>query len=217
MVRRSKERSIGEALLAVGLAVGLGLGLGCNRHEASAEPGASAAVCSNPADDCNDMFGGSTVRQHSEQAATYAELSQGCPYAPEDVPPLDSLHDRSIPEFDASRSRRSNMHRANERLEDIDLHAHMMGVQGQLFACVDLAACYEDGAALPGEGELNFDFELYPDGRVVAVSVSPSPGLDHPSVVACARKTMSRHRFPRYDGGQMMINYSVTIEDVPGA
>jgi hypothetical protein len=211
MTRRSKGRSIGVVLLAVGL----GLGLGC-RHEASAEPGASAASC-NAADDCNALFGGSTVRQHSEQAGTFAELSHGCPHAPHEVPPLESLDDGSIPEFNASRSRVSNMHRADERLDDIDLHAHMMGMQGQLFACVDLAACYEDGAALPGEGELDFDFELYPDGRVVAVSVSPSPGLDHPSVVACARRTMAGHRFPRYDGGQMMVNYSVTIEEVPGA
>ncbi len=212
MARWSKGRSIG----GVWLAALLGLGQGCNRHEASAEPGTSAAAC-NPADDCNDLIGGSTVRQHSDQAASFAALSQGCPHAPEDVPPLASLEDGSIPEFNAKRSRLSNMHRANERLEDIDLHAHMMGMQVQLFACVDLAACYEDGAELSGEGELDFDFELYPDGRVVAVSVRPSPGLDHPSVVACARRTMASHRFPRYDGGQMMINYSVTIEAVPDA
>jgi hypothetical protein len=211
MAWRSKGRSIGGVLLAVGLALG-----GCNRQAASAEPGASAADC-NPADDCNDLLGGSTVRQHSDQAATFAALSGGCPHAPEDVPPLASLDDGSIPQFNASRSRVSNMNRGDERLQDIDLHAHMMDMQAQLFACVDLAACYEDGAALPGEGELEFDFELYPDGRVIAVSVSPSPGLDHPSVVACARSTMASHRFPRYDGGQMMINYRVTIEDVPGA
>jgi hypothetical protein len=210
MVAWSVGRSVGGALLAVGL----GLALGCNRHEASAEPGGGAADC-NPADDCNDMFGGSTVRQHSDQAATFAELSQGCPYAPEDVPPLESLDDGSIPEFKASRSRRSNMHKGDEFLQDIDLHAHMMGMQGELFACVDLAACYEDGAALSGQGDLDFDFELHPDGHVVAVSVRPSSGLDHLSVVACARRTLARYRFPRYDGGQLMINYTVTIEDVP--
>lgn len=211
MIGLSERRSIGGALLVAGL----GLGLGCKRDEASAEPGSGVADC-NPADDCNDMFGGSTVRQHSDRAATFAELSHGCPHAPKDVPPLESLDDGSIPQFSASRSRRSNMHRGDERLQDIDLHAHMMGMQGELFACVDLAACYDDGAKLSGQGDLDFDFELHPDGHVVAVSVRPSPGLDHPSVVACARRAMQRYRFPRFDGGQLMINYTVTIEAVPG-
>lgn len=207
-----RGRAIGGAVLAVAL----GPWLGCNRHEASAEPGSGVDDC-NPADDCNDMFGGSTVRQHSDQAASFAELSEGCPYAPEDVPPIESLDDGSIPEFNASRSRRSNMYRGDEFLQDIDLHAHMLGMQGELFACVDLAACYEDGAKLSGQGDLDFAFELHPDGRVVAVSVSPSPGLDHPSVIACARRTLLRYRFPRYDGGQLMIDYTVTIEAVPDA
>lgn len=194
------------------LAALLGASSACNRQQASAEP-AEPAEC-NPADDCNALFGGSTVRQHSERAATFGELSQGCPYAPKDVPPLASLDDGSIPEFDAARSRVSNMHRGDERLQDIDLHAHMMGMQPQLFTCVDLAACYKSGAKLSGAGDLEFDFELYPDGHVVAVSVRPSPGLDHPSVVACARRTLARYRFPAYDGGQLMINYTVTIEAV---
>jgi len=202
-------RSGGRSIVAAWLVAGLG----CQRRETTTPPEETATHC-NPADDCNDMFGGSTVRQHSDAAATVAELSHGCPYAPRDVPSLASLDDRSIPEFDASRSRSSNMHRGDEFLQDIDLHAHMMGIHGELFGCVDLAMCYRDGAELSGQGELEFDFELHPDGHVVAVSVEPSPGLDHRSVVACARRALARHRFPRYDGGQMMINYTVTIEAV---
>lgn len=216
MVLAMTARSVGRSNGGAWLAAGLGLVLACNRHGGTAEPGSTAAEC-NPADDCNDLFedlGGSTVRQHSDRAATFAALSHGCPHAPGDVPPLESLDDGSIPEFDRARGRRSNMHRGNEFLQDIDLHAHMMGMQGDLFACVDLAACYEDGAGLTGQGELDFDFELHPDGHVVAVSVRPSAGLDHPSVIACARRTLAGYRFPRYDGGQMMINYTVTIEEV---
>jgi hypothetical protein len=210
MMAWSVGRSVGGALLAVGL----GLGLGCNRHEASVEPRASADC--NPADDCNDLLRDSTVRQHSDQAATFVELSQGCPYAPDDVPPLESLDDGSIPEINRARSRRSNMNRGSQFLQDIDLHEHMLGMQGDLFACVDLASCYEDGAELSGYGELDFDFELHPDGYVVAVSVKPSSGLAHPSIVACARRTLASYRFPRYNGGQMFLNYTVTMEEVPG-
>jgi hypothetical protein len=194
------------------------LGLGCNRgQEETVSPDIDLSDC-NPADDCNDMFRGETVRDHSEQAGTFVELSPGeCPYAPDEVPSPESLVDVKVPEFDAARQRASNMHKGDQRLQDIDLHAHMMGMQPQIFACIDLAACYEDGAELPGAGDLDFDFELHPDGHVAAVSVRASPGLDHPSVVACARQAMYEYRFPSYDGGQMMVEYTMTIEEVPGA
>lgn len=193
--------------------------VGCNRTHGSTEvPQAWVEDCNPLDEDCDDLFAGSTVRQHSEQAASYAELSTGvCPYDPDQVPAPDSLVDARVPEFDAARNRASNMQRGNERLQDIDLHEHMMGMQGQIFACVDLVACYEDGAELDGAGDLDFDFELRPDGRVAAVSVEASPGLDHPSVVACARQAMFDYRFPSYDGGQMMIEYTMTIEEVPDA
>ncbi|MCX4247152.1 hypothetical protein [Paraliomyxa miuraensis] len=199
-------RGKGGAWLPMALLVALG----CKQAEPTAAPGPEC----NAADDCNDMFGGSTVREHSDRAATFAEVSGGCPHAPEDVPPLETLERGALPEFDASRDRASNMNRGDERLQDIDLHASMMTMQPRIFACVDLASCYEDGAKLSGNGELEFDFELRPNGTVAAVSVHASPGLDHPSVVACARRTMAEHRFPGYDGGQMMINYVMTIEAV---
>ena len=47
--------------------------------------------------------------------------------------------------------------------------------------------------------------------------MKPSPGLAHPSIVACARRTLASYRFPAYDGGQMFVNYTVTIEEVPDA
>ena len=201
--------------LVVLVFVGGALG-GCNRQQepATVEPSSGVDDSCNPADDCNDLFESSTVRQHSEAAASYAELPEGCPYLPHEVPAVDALVDDTIPEFNAGRNRASNMNRGNERLQDVDLHQHLMGMQGQIFACVDLAACYEDGAQLSGGGELDFDFELNPNGRVAAVSVQPSPGLDHPSVVACARQAMYDYRFPSYDGGQMMIEYRMTIEEV---
>lgn len=207
MGRSRGGRGVGAGVLVAGVA----MGLGCHRREPTAEP--EVEPCDSVAG-CDEPDLGTTVRQHSEQAGTFVEVSAGCPYAPDDVPPVASLDDRSIPEFDAARDRPSNLLRGEERLQDIDLHAIMMGLQPQLFACVDLAACYEDGAKLSGSGELEFDFELSPDGSVAAISVHPSPGLDHPSVIGCARRTVARHRFPSYDGGQMMVSYRMTIEAV---
>lgn len=191
------------------------LGAGCQaRRGASAEP--TARTSADPGhDDLGHLFEDETIRSHSPQAGTYAELSEGCPYAPDEVPSIDALADPAIPEFNRRRARRTNMHRGHERIHDIDLHAHMLGMQGQIFECVDVAACYDDGTALRGDGDLLFDFELLPSGKVAAVSVQASEGLDHPSVVACARQTMYEYRFPKYDGGQMMVEYVMTIEEVP--
>ena len=44
-------------------------------------------------------------------------------------------------------------------------------MQGRLFECLDLAACYSEDVL--STGELDFRFELEPDGRVSAVSVKP--------------------------------------------
>ncbi|MCA9710866.1 MAG: hypothetical protein KDK70_33800 [Myxococcales bacterium] len=203
--------------MVAAVALGLGGAAACNRHEPSVAPTASGPEDCNAADDCNDFLQGSTIRQHSEQAGSFATLSEGCPYPPDEVPDPKTLVDRRVPEFNAARSRASNMHRGEERLQEIDIHAHMMGMQPQIFACVDLASCYEDGAKLSGWGDLELSFELHPDGHVAAVSVHASPGLDHPSVVACTRQAMYEYRFPSYDGGQMMVEYTVTIEEVPDA
>lgn len=197
---------------SVVLGVGLLLGLGCGRRSSTEIPQADTSC--NPADDCNDLIG-STVRDHSEQAGTFAALSTGCPHAPDQVPPLETLA-QGVPEFNRARNRASNMNRGEGRLEEIDLHEHLMAMQPQIFACIDRAACYEGGAELPGYGDLEFELELRPDGHVAAVSVKASPGLDHPSVVACARRTLFEFPFPTYDGGQMMLEYTMTIDEVPG-
>lgn len=194
------------------------LGWGCNRwQDETVSPMDSLSDDCDPVDDCDGLFRSTTIREHSAQAGTFAPVNEGCPYAPDEVPTPESLVDHGVPEFNEARHRASNMHKGEDRLQDIDLHAHMMGMQSQIFACVDLASCYEDGAELPGSGDLAFDFELHPDGHVAAVSVKASPGLDHPSVVACARQSMFEYRFPRYDGGHMMVEYTMTIEEVPGA
>ena len=155
---------------------------------------------------------GSTIRQHSDQSGTMSEGEFGvCPLPPGEVPPLEALDSSSIPEFDGRRSRKTN-HRAGEgRLQDIDIHERMMGVQGLIFECIDLAACYEGGEGLSG-GDLDFRFELSPAGKVMAVSVTASTELAHPGVVDCARRSLYEFEFPSYDGGSMMVSYSMQIE-----
>jgi hypothetical protein len=84
-------------------------------------------------------------------------------------------------------------------------------MQGQLFDCLDLAACYSED--LISTGEMDFQFELEPNGRVSAVSVEPSAELDQPVVRACARRSVYETQFPAWRGARMVVSYRVEIDE----
>jgi hypothetical protein len=200
----------------IGFALGLVVQVGCDKRSDAPDPCAGGGCESEACPLCDLEADGagptSTVRQHSDRNGTMSEGLLGeCPLTEEEVPPLAALDSSSIPEFDQKRSRRSNMNAGDRALEEIDLHEHMMGMQSRIFECIDLAACYEGGEAL-GSGDLDFRFELAPTGKVMAVSVTPSEGLAHPGVVHCARRSLYELKFPSYDGGSIMVSYSMQIE-----
>lgn len=189
---------------------------GCHgRASATSDPCANGGCDVTPCElgvcEDDDPFSGGTITQHSNAAGSYDEnLSATCPFAPEEIPEWETLIDDStIPEFDQRRARKSNMKAANSFLQDHELHEHLLGVQGSLFECLDIAACYD--AEIAATGELDFEFWLEPDGRVSAVSVTPSEELDQPVVRACARKSVFSARFPSWNGGGMLVSYSVEI------
>ncbi len=139
-------------------------------------------------------------------------LSAECPFPQSEIPPIEVLLDDSnIPEYRRSRKRRDNHAEGQAFLQDHELHEHLLSVQGDLFECLDLAACYDLEAA--GTGALDFQFELEPTGEVSAVSVLPSDALDQPIVRACARRSVYQSRFPSWSGSRMVVDYSVEISE----
>jgi hypothetical protein len=151
-------------------------------------------------------------RDHSPLAGTFAEGESACPYPEGKVPPKEKLaDDRDIPEFNRGRARGSNYLAKNARVQDIDLHEQLMGVQGRIFECIDLLQCYDDGAEDFPAGELEFQFELEPSGKVSAVSVKPSEGLEDPIVRACARRSLYEYAFPAWNGARMVVSYRIEI------
>ncbi len=203
-----------------GLLIGLGVVavLGC-RREATTTPdpcegGDCQTQCEFGPPPCWNPFEDKTITSHSPIAGTFRDdLNATCPFPPEEVPPLEALLDDSaIPEFDRGRGRSTNYSSGNEYLQDYELHRHLLGVQGALFECLDLAACYPEGESI-GTGELEFRFELEPTGRVSAVSVQPSPELDRPIVRACARRSLYEFKFPSWKGARMVVDYRVQIEE----
>jgi len=211
----------------VGLAIAgaaMLLVVGCHKNPRSA---AAFDVCANGACEatttcefaaCHDEHAPtktkvkeSTITSHSPNAAVFNDRERAtCPVAKSDLPPIETLVDDSdIPEYNRARTRRTNMGSGQEFLQDWELHEQLLHVQGAFFDCLDLAACYAQEPA--STGELDFMFELEPDGRVSAVSVAPSEELDDPVVRACARRSVFQTRFTSWKGGRMVVSYNLEI------
>jgi len=181
--------------------------VGCQKRGTTAAPEPVAT------DDCelgSCMTPGMDLmsREHSPLEGVITEGSSECPYAEGELPPKEKLvNDKHIPEFNRGRARGSNYLASNARVQNIDLHEQLLGVQGRIFECIDLLACYDEEAADFPAGELDFQFELEPSGRVSAVSVKPSEGLEDPAVRACARRSLYEFKFPSWNGARMVVSY----------
>jgi hypothetical protein len=135
-----------------------------------------------------------------------------CPYAPEDVPAIESHADADIPQFDATATRVVDMGNPasdGERLGDDVLDEHLAAIHDKLIHCIDLGACYVEDP--PSGGDFDFRLRLSGTGEVTAVSVETSPALRIDPVVACARRSAWELRFPAFDG-TMTVTYAVTID-----
>jgi hypothetical protein len=198
---------LGVALLIAAAATSFA----CHKKDATTTPEPKAK------DDCelgSCMTPGMDLlaRDYSPDAGVVEEGASECPFAEGQVPPKEKLvNDRDIPEFNRGRARSTNYHAANGFRQDIDLHEELLGVQGRIFECIDLLQCYDDEAADFPAGELDFQFELEPTGRVSAVSMKPSKGLEDPIIRACARRSLYEFEFPSYKGARMVVSYRVEI------
>jgi hypothetical protein len=206
---------------ALTVAFGLLLVAGCQRQvttspDPCADGGCGEASCEFGS--CGFEFdrSRSTISSNSPRAGTFAEgTSASCPYNPDELPPMEALLDDSIvPEFKRNRSRSANNGSGGGFLQDHEIHSHMLGYQGRLFDCLDMAACYAEHEL--GDGELDFEFELEPSGKVSAVSVKTSEQFSSPVVLACARKSLYEFRFPSYQGARMVVSYSLQISASAG-
>lgn len=133
-----------------------------------------------------------------------------CPYPADELPSFEPVDDTEIPRMDPNRQRATNMDNGEESLDDKALLLHLDTATTEVLDCVTMASCY-DAEPVPS-GEIDFAFEVDPGGRVQAVDVDPSDGLDRWGVAACARKAIYETRFPSYDGGHLIVSYSIEIE-----
>jgi hypothetical protein len=186
----------------------------CEKESRSVDPCSGAACETQPPcelGDCIDPVP-TLSRSHSEQNGTEIESGAACPHFDGALPPVETVLDTSdIPEFKKGRSRRTNMDTGESLPHNIDLHAELMPLQGRIFECIDIAACYSTDMDPFVSGDLEFQFELEPTGRVSAVSVVPSSTLKDPVVAACARRSLFELKLPKYDGARLTVSYRVEI------
>lgn len=190
-------------------------GCGAHTHRASTTEICAGSACEQTVNcelgACLDDFEPRPMTAYAPNAATYDDqANSSCPFAKKDIPPLESLLDDSdIPEYNRSRSRRTNHASGEQFLQDWELQEELMRAQTAFFDCLDVAACYQ--AEPSSTGELDFLFELEPNGRVSAVSVDPSTELDLPVIRACARRSVYQTHFPTWQGGRMVVSYNLAI------
>lgn len=204
------------------MALGLLIAVGCQRQSSKHPDPCSDGGCQEPTScefgSCDFEFdrSRSTISSNSPRAGSFADgATASCPYDPAELPPMEVLLDDSVvPEFKRGRSRSANNRSGTAFLQDHEIHSHMLGYQGRLFDCLDMAACYSEEEL--GGGELDFEFELEPNGKVSAVSVKTSEQFASPVILACARKSLYEFRFPSYEGARMVVSYSLQISSSSG-
>jgi hypothetical protein len=186
----------------------------CEKDVASVDPCAGGSCATRPPcelGDCVDPLP-TLARSHSPMQGTEVESGASCPHFDGALPDKAKVLDTSdIPEFKKGRGRRTNMDTGESLPQNIDLHAELMPLQGRIFECIDIAACYSADMDPFVSGDLEFQFELEPTGRVTAVSVVPSSTLKDPVVAACARRSLYEFKLPKYDGARMTVSYRVEI------
>ncbi|MEM6992841.1 MAG: hypothetical protein AAF721_20165 [Myxococcota bacterium] len=133
-----------------------------------------------------------------------------CPYDADSIPPIDTIKDVRLPEFEAGRNRASNWENGDEWRDDVELSENMAPVQAEILRCLDLAACYVESDALVGE--IAMELEVTPEGRVRAATFDVTDQLAVEPVLPCTRRAIAELEFPRIDGGNTFVSYAMTIE-----
>ena len=120
--------------------------------------------------------------------------------------PEDDSH---VPEYDANKTQVIDMKAGSERLDDSVVNTHLRRLEPKFNACIEIAAEHSE-EELRG-GEVDFTFSIAASGQVVSVTVKAPPHLRVFGIVPCLRNALASHRFPKFDGPTMGVDYSFKV------
>jgi hypothetical protein len=117
--------------------------------------------------------------------------------------------DSHVPEYDANKTQVIDLKAGSERLDDAVVNTHLRRLEPKFNACIEIAAEHSEDE-LRG-GEVDFTFSIAGSGRVESVSVKAPAHLRVFGIVPCLRNALASHRFPKFDGPTMGVDYSFKV------
>ncbi|MEM6994112.1 MAG: hypothetical protein AAF721_26600 [Myxococcota bacterium] len=133
-----------------------------------------------------------------------------CPFEADEVPPFKAIDDSHVPGLDPERTRMTNMDAGEATIHNAELLQHLDHATTEVLSCVSVSNCYDERPLEPGSIDLLF--EVAPTGKVRAVDVEPTAGLDHTGIRACSRLAIWDTEFPAFDGADMIVSYRLDID-----
>ncbi len=173
--------------------------------------------------DCYGVCGAGT-RCQAERCVAIAEPSPAPPPEPDDAKgrkgkrrakagavdgsasAYEPVSDRHIPAYDPTKT--TAIGEGSERLDDATVRKELSELEPAFDRCIADAAA----AGVPiANGRVDFVFGLTPTGKVDGVNAKAPQPIRDSGIVSCLRKVIFDHRFPRYDGPPMGVDYSFEI------
>jgi hypothetical protein len=116
------------------------------------------------------------------------------------------ISDREIPRYDPKAD--VEVGDGSERPDDGAVKSQLRALEPDFDRCI--ADAIAAGVTV-GNGRVEFEFGLTPSGRVAGVNAKAPAAIKDSGVVPCLRKVIYDHRFPKYDGPPIPVDYSFEI------
>jgi hypothetical protein len=146
-------------------------------------------------------------RSRRGTGADGASGDEGDALASDSGPPVDN--DAHVPRFDPNADQSISMSDGSARLSDAQIDRELAKLDSSFQACV------RDGAARApdlGSGTIRYSFGVDGKGKVTGVNASAPAKLAEAGIVPCVRKAVYGHKFPAFDGPQMKVSSSFSVD-----
>ncbi len=140
-------------------------------------------------------------RRRRRKSGSGAVEDEAVAFTPED--------DSHVPEYDANKTQVIDLKAGSERLDDSVVNTHLRRLEPKFNACIEIAAEHSTDE-LRG-GEVDFTFTIAGTGKVESVTVKAPAHLRVFGIVPCLRNALASHRFPKFDGPTMGVDYSFRV------
>lgn len=126
--------------------------------------------------------------------------------ADESAGAYEPVSDKHIPAYDATKT--TVLGEGGERLDDATVRKELRELEPAFDRCI--ADATAAGVTIPS-GRVDFVFGLTPTGKIDGVNAKAAAPIRDTGIVSCLRKVIFDHRFPRYEGPPMGVDYSFEI------